>query len=351
MESKISGLYKGFFPVDEEKPSKRTELELRIDVDGDRPLGIISGDLFLTDSDIHEHLNSFRFQVKDTQKFSKNVQITGSKGEFSSSVDTYETIRVSINQNSRQAYVQLINNSTTVNCSCEHKSEYFRSILIEHDFEEEVAFFESYDTNKLISPSRRTQPLSIISAFDEAGIEVKEKRKQKLIPHPKSEKGEDPVWTDSRLYDAMLEHFTKTKDEPQWNLWLLSAHEYVICTVKGIMLIHKGKSRRGCSIFQIATGWQSPEEKRLRLFIYMHELGHCFNLSHPWNKPNTEQDYGFSILSWMNYPWRYRLSEEIYGTEEFWKAFNFQFSDSELMHLRHGFRNAVIFGGNGQPDY
>jgi hypothetical protein len=48
----------------------------------------------------------------------------------------------------------------------------------------------------------------------------------------------------------------------------------------------------------------------------------------------------------MNLPWRYYLSPESYGEEAFWKAFNFQFSDSELVHLRHGFRNDVIFGGN-----
>jgi hypothetical protein len=87
----------------------------------------------------------------------------------------------------------------------------------------------------------------------------------------------------------------------------------------------------------------------MRLFIYIHELGHCFNLRHPWSKskssPSAEAD-GYSTLSWMNYPWLYYLSKETRGSEEFWKAFNFQFTESELVHLRHGFRNDVIFGGN-----
>jgi hypothetical protein len=78
-------------------------------------------------------------------------------------------------------------------------------------------------------------------------------------------------------------------------------------------------------------------------------LGHCFNLRHPWSRsklsPSAEAG-GYSTLSWMNYPWLYYLSEETRGSEEFWKAFNFQFSESELIHLRHGFRNDVIFGGN-----
>jgi hypothetical protein len=34
------------------------------------------------------------------------------------------------------------------------------------------------------------------------------------------------------------------------------------------------------------------------------------------------------------------------GAAAFWAAFPFQFDDLELAHLRHGFRNAVIMGGN-----
>ena len=142
----------------------------------------------------------------------------------------------------------------------------------------------------------------------------------------------------------MLEHFTCAEDEPRCKLWLLSANEYVICTVNGMMLKHKETQRRGCVVFQIATGWQTPEEKRLRLFIYMHELGHCFNLGHPWNRPQKGQDCGYATLSWMNYPWKYRLSNEIYGADDFWKAFNFQFTESELIHLRHAFPKEMMLG-------
>lgn len=147
----------------------------------------------------------------------------------------------------------------------------------------------------------------------------------------------------------MLKHFTFFKDEPQWKLWLLSAKEYVMSNINGIMIDPKGRKRRGCAIFQNSTGWESLEEKRFRLFIYVHELGHCFNLRHSWDKPQTElsSEAGqYATLSWMNLPWRYYISKECRGAETFWKDFNFQFSNSELMHLRHAFRNDIIFGGN-----
>jgi hypothetical protein len=343
MDSKISGLYKEVFRTPEERRDKGTELELRVDVDGERPLNIISGDLFSTLGNNKTYLNSFKFQVKENKEKPDTIILKGTAEEFNPSIDSIKNIKVSINSNSLQASVQFLNSSGTVsNCLCEPRSEYFRTVLLQHDYEKGVEPFESYDTTNLSSPSRRTHQLSIISAFAVAGIEIKENRKQKPIPHPNSVPGEDPVWTDSQLYDAMLEHFTYAEDEPRCKLWLLSGNEYVICTVNGMMLQHKETQRRGCVVFQIATGWQTPEEKRLRLFIYMHELGHCFNLGHPWNRPQKGQDCGYATLSWMNYPWKYHLSDKVYGGDDFWRAFNFRFTDSELTHLRHGFRNDVI---------
>jgi hypothetical protein len=43
----------------------------------------------------------------------------------------------------------------------------------------------------------------------------------------------------------------------------------------------------------------------------------------------------------MNYPWNYPG-----GAAAFWSAFPFQFDGPELTHLRHGFRNNVIMGGD-----
>jgi len=76
----------------------------------------------------------------------------------------------------------------------------------------------------------------------------------------------------------------------------------------------------------------------------VHELGHCFNLLHSWQKslaspPKPDRP---DSLSWMNYPWNYPKG----GPAAFWSSFDFLFDDEELIHLRHGFRNDVIMGGN-----
>jgi hypothetical protein len=147
----------------------------------------------------------------------------------------------------------------------------------------------------------------------------------------------------------MTENLTAINDKNQRKVWLFSANEYVVGDFKGILLNNDGKQQVGCAVFQHATGWQTARERRLRLFIYVHELGHCFNLPHPWSwpKPNrsAENPQSHQTLSWMNYPWVYHSSSELFGEEAFWNAFNFQFSKQELIHLRHGFRNDLICGG------
>jgi hypothetical protein len=355
MNQKISGLYKGVVSNTSENRVKRTELELRVDVDGAHSLNVISGDFYVKSKSTRKYLSSFIFHgVKKIETPTNRILLIGDKGKFSSNSNQFTDIQISISANLHppKAVFQGTNGSRSkLQCLCKHASQYFRTIYLEHDYEEGVMPLEPYETANLPSPSpHQSHPINIIDAFAEAGIEiivVKEKRDS--VPSPKGTPISKAVWTNSELQEAMLKHFTLFKDEPQWKLWLLSAKEYVMSNIYGITIGCKGKKRRGCAVFQNSTGWQSAEEKRFRLFIYVHELGHCFNLHHPWDKPQTElssEADPYATLSWMNLPWRYYSSEESRGGEAFWEAFDFQFSSSELMHLRHGFRNDVIFGGN-----
>jgi len=355
MNQKISGLYKGYFSEASERKTKRTELELRVDIDGKRPLDVISGDFYSKTNRTKNYLSSFIFQeVKKGEIIAKGVQLIGKKGKFSSNSYQFTDITIEINANSNllKAAVKWTNNSGFKSeCLCKYESKYFRKVCLEHDYEKGVAPLESYETTSLPSPlPQRSNPISIIDAFAEAGIDiiiVKEKRDS--VSSPQGTFKDGAVWTESELHEAMAKHFKLLKDKPQWNLWLLSANEYVMSNIYGIMIDRKEKKRRGCAVFQSSTGWQTPEERRFRLFIYIHELGHCFNLYHSWDKPqdnSSAEANRYATLSWMNLPWRYYLSEKSRGAEAFWKAFNFQFSDSELMHLRHAFRDDIIFGGN-----
>ena len=353
MNQKASGLYKEYSSNSSERKTKRTVLELRVDVDGTRPLNVISGD-FYTNSK-RTYLGSFIFQeIKKSETPAKEVRLIGEKGKFSYNSDQFTDIQITIPANSHplKATVKWTNSSGSQSkYLCKYASKYFRKVHLEHDYEEGVVPLEPYETKDLSSPSpQRSHPISIIDAFAEAGIKIiVVKEKKDSVPSPKGTPLDGGVWTDSELHEAMLKHFTLFRGKPQWKLWLLSANEYIMSNIYGIMVSRKENKRRGCAVFQSATGWQSAEEKRFRLFIYVHELGHCFNLHHPWDKPQDDpspEAGRYATLSWMNLPWRYYLSEESCGDEAFWEAFNFQFSNSELMHLRHGFRNDVIFGGN-----
>ncbi len=350
MDKRISGLYKPVFRNTGEGKSKNMEIELRIDVDGTRPMNVISGDSY-SSSGNRRYLGSFIFpEIRKTETTADEILLTGEMGKFSHDLNKFTNLKVAIRTDSDpiEAIVQWTDGSRYVSkCLCERESQYFRRVLLEHDYEKDVVPLEPYFFS---TSSKRSHQISIYSAFAEAGIEIVLVREEKdSVPHPIGIPGESSVWTDDELSEAMANHFITLKDLPQWSLWLLSAGEYVVASVKGIMIGRKEKKRKGCAVFQNATGWQSPEEKRMRLFIYVHELGHCFNLHHPWGGSSPEslgESLGHATLSWMNCPWTYYSSGESCGEEAFWKTFKFQFSDLELTHLRHGFRDDVIFGGS-----
>ena len=354
MNQQISGLYKEITSNTPEKEAKRTEIELRVDVDGKRPLNVISGDIYSNSGDTRNYLGSFVFQnVKKIKTPAKGILLTAEKGSFSKNPELLADIQVEIpfKSHSLKAVFQFRNNQSYQSKHlCRYESKYFRTIRLEHDYEVGVMPLEPYKAKDLSSTSSHLlHPISIVDAFAKAGIEILVvKEKQNSVIPPETIQGSEPVWTNDKLQKTMLKHFKLFSEKPDWSVWLFSANEYVMSNFNGITISCKENKRRGCAVFQTATGWRSTEEKRLRLFIYIHELGHCFNLHHPWNRTRTNhaEISGYATLSWMNLPWRYYLSPESCGEEAFWKAFNFQFSDSELAHLRHGFRNDVIFGGN-----
>jgi hypothetical protein len=345
-KEKVSGLYKGVMTYLEQE----LHVELRVDVDGERPTNIISGDLFDEKTKYH-----FSFQFEDLRVLPTGsaVVITGKGGQFSSNINYFNDIMVTIplGSNSGEAEAKWFTEKQELAKGiCKFQSEFFRTVQVEHDYEEGVTPLQPYYTAVLPSPSQfRSRPLSIVEAYAEAGIKLIEKQKITPIPHPERTTKNGRAWTINMLNAAMTKHYNLLNDKTPWKIWLFSALEYVIEDTHGIMLEGDSKERLGCAVFQYATGWQSYIEQRMRLFIYVHEFGHCFNLPHTWNWPQSKrstkslQDY--QTLSWMNYPWSYH-SSGVCGEKGFWSTFNFQFSQEELIHLRHGFRNDVICGGN-----
>lgn len=326
-------------------------LELRVDVDGHRPLRCVSGDFFRCRGSGESHFGSFRAADLAIAVAPARVRIEGT-GEFTFATAFRRFVltipRRPLDQPPPPADIRWLGaaGARGARYLCEWESRFFRSVELEEDVEAGVDPVLAYDTGALPSggPGRR---LDIVAAFAEAGVEIR----------PAGERGTIATapggsWSNAELHAAMQAHFSHWADIPQWKLWLLHAHQHERGpSLLGVMFDDRGRHRQGCAVFYAGCAGTAAAARREQLFTCIHELGHCFNLHHSFHKermtppePNRPE-----ALSWMNYPWLFPG-----GAVAFWAGFPFQFDAGELLHLRHAAREAVImggqpFGGAGAP--
>lgn len=321
-------------------------VELRVDVDRSRPLRKVSGDFYSTSGGTTNYVGSFIVDAPTIASTAAQITLRGlGRFTFGAGAPVVQVTipRRSIFQPAAPATLQFFTTGGSPGATyiCQFQSAYFRSVFVETDRVSDVVTpdFSSYNTGSLPSggPARN---VSVVSAYGEAGIE--------MIPTA----GSDVIniteagasWSDAELHASMMRHFTLFRDQPQWAVW------QVVCQLHdlgpglyGIMFDQSGSQRQGCAVFHAGIGGTTAEQLRLQLYTYVHELGHCFNLLHSWQKslanpPGVDRP---ASLSYMNYPWRFPG-----GPAAFWNGFPFQFDDGELLHLRHAFRNNVVMGGN-----
>lgn len=324
------------------------QLEARVDVDRKRPMKRVSGDFYQVSGATVLYFGSFVVNSPTVTVTPSTVTIEG-LGTYTWSAGAPK-LRVTIPRTyifapPAPANVQFfrLDNTPGATYVCPFESVYFRTIQYEQDIVSDVVTpaFTSYNTGSLPSggPART---LSVAAAYAEAGIEMQTAGVWNVVPI--SGAGPDSKWTDAEMHAAMETQFSLWKDVPQWKVWLLAAQLHELGPgLYGIMFDQKGKQRQGCAVFHTGIGGTTSDKLRLQLYTYVHELGHCFNLLHSWQKkyavppaPNRPD-----ALSYMNYPWNFP-----HGANAFWNAFPFQFDDLEVVHLRHAFRNNIIMGGN-----
>ncbi|MFB4282200.1 hypothetical protein ACBJ59_43385 [Nonomuraea sp. MTCD27] len=322
----ISGLYEG--------QDGDSRLALRVDVDGARPTGRISGDLFTVAGATTSYAGSFLVDAPAID----GTLIHG-RGRFSFDTSVRD---VSITINDRTGTASVAGRTYQVSFA----SPYFRSVLLEQDSVVGAVPFVSYRTGTLPGPSGSpARELTVGAAYAEAGIELRVSEPG-VIPVDGS--GSDLAWDDAELHHAMTRHFSAFGDAPAWRVWLLVASKHV-GGYRGIMFDYNdARQRQGAAVFHDAIQGTSPQSQRAQLRTYVHELGHAFNLLHSWQKNLARPpqplgpDGGFGDLSWMNYVQNYRPG----GEAGYWAAFPFQFTEPELVHLRHGFYRDVAMGAN-----
>ncbi len=320
------------------------QLELRVDIDGRRPLGRLSGDYYSVSGATTSYFGSWTVDAVTVHTSSSEVVVIGTAR--TTWTTTYTVARVTIPRRTvyQPAAPATIRWSTPSGAKgatyvCAREATAYRTVALEQDCESGVTPFTSYNTGSLASggPART---LSVAGAYGEAGIQMIDTGGANVIKTPAGH-----IWNNASLHNAMVAHFSKYANVPQFKVWLMHAMRHEIGSgLLGIMFDQQGLQRQGCASFYQNISSGSAQHRRLQLYVNVHELGHCFNLFHSFHKsfmdpprPNRP-----GALSWMNYPQNYQPG----GAAAFWAAFPFQFDGLELAHLRHGFRNAVIMGGN-----
>jgi hypothetical protein len=334
------------------------QLELRVDVDGAHNLGKISGDYYSVAGSTTSYFGSWVVQ-------SPALNVTGTHvvvdGIATCSWNTaFTRARLSIPRNvifqpPAAATLTWFNAAGTPGATyaCGWESRALRTVAWEQDSVVGAVPFISYDTGSLPQPAGSTaRTLSVITAYAEAGIEMFAAGTPNVVSDALA--GPDAAWDESELHAAMQANFSLWADVPQWKVYTLVATSFAGGGVRGIMYdASDSHQRQGMAVFYDAIKGTDPATQRAQLRTYVHELGHCFNLLHSWQKnlANPPQPLGpnggLGDLSWMNYPWKYQPPLPAPGGEAaYWAGFPFQFTSNELVHLRHGMRPDVIMGGN-----
>jgi hypothetical protein len=334
----VSGAYSGV--------SGSFELDLRVDADGAHPMHKVSGDFIAISGGTRTYFGSF---IVDSPAITSSPagEVIRGLGRFTFSAGA-PVVQVTIPrrtlfQPAAPATVQFftVSNSPGATYICNYVSGYFRTVTLQTEIVSDVPgpVFSSYNTGSLPSggPARN---LSVVSAYAEAGVQMSPIAGGPVINI--SEAGPDHRWSDAELLASMQHHMTRYGTAPHWDMWQACCLLHELGPgLYGIMFDSRG--RQGCAVFYQGIGGTTATQLRLQLYTHTHELGHCFNLMHSWQK-SLAQPPGVdnpSALSWMNYPWNYPG-----GANAFWNAFPFQFVDEEAVHLRHAFRNNIIPGAN-----
>lgn len=236
------------------------------------------------------------------------------------------------------------------------KSPYFHPVEFEFDTVEGTVSTTSINT--CAHPNRPAtlpcEKLSIRTVFNRAGFEVSTSPDGKV---PLAGAGANATWSNQEMHDAMQVYWSHFANRAQWSMWTLFAGRHDMgAGLGGIMFDDIGPNhRQGTAMFNDSfisnapAGDANPAAwvQRMRFWTAVHEMGHSFNLAHSWQKQHPPA-WGTPWIplaneneerSFMNYP--YRVSG---GQTAFFADFEYRFSDSELLFMRHAPARFVQMG-------
>jgi hypothetical protein len=239
------------------------------------------------------------------------------------------------------------------NSTLTYRSSHFRPLNLEFDWERGEATTLSYDTGS--HPNRPAslpiETLTLQQVFERAGFGVSTTAGGAV---PRRGAGADNLWSDQEMHDAMQDYWSHFSPQAAWAIWVFfaSLHEPLDGPPEdlgGIMFDTIGSiQRQGTAVFTDSfisvppPGDPNPTAavKRMLFWTTCHEMGHCFNLSHSWDKtagrtwmPLRDEP---EVRGFMNYPFVVRG-----GERAFFRTFKYRFSAQELQFMRHAPRRFV----------
>ena len=253
----------------------------------------------------------------------------------------------------KKAVVTFIYGSTAHKRQYRFKSRYFHPQSFEYDFAEGTIPITNIDTQiHPTHPSNLVQEtISIETVYRRAGFDVRTNAGAAI---PLSMAGANKIWNDNELHDAMQIYWSSFRDAPQWAVWVIFAAEHESGSgLAGIMFDDIGPNHRqgtaiflDSSLFDADSGIVQPGdwEERYKFWCACHEVGHCFNLAHSWQKdyPSFGSSWiplsnNTSSTSFMNYPFYYPYGpNSAYNSEtDYFNSFEYRFDDEELLFMRH----------------
>lgn len=330
--------------------------ELRLDVDGRYPQFVASGTLYrglstrvhwianLTSTGTNRWSGSIWYKDGDATALPHtNVELQATRGRFPSQ----RSVRVSFSGGGAPARSRIYR----------FKSSYFHTVEFEYDTVQGTTKVTEIGTCD--HPNRPAslpcETLSIESVFKRTRFDVTRSGGDGTIPI--SGTGANATWSDMEMHDAMQVFWSRFDGKAQWSMWVLFAALHDQGNgLGGIMFDDIGPNhRQGTAVFNDSfisnapVGDSNPAAwiDRMRFWTVCHEMGHSFNLAHSWQKdhppswgtPWIPLSNENEVRSFMNYPFR------VFGGQSaFFADFEYRFSDSELLFMRHAPARFVQMG-------
>ncbi len=326
--------------------------ELRLDVDGRYPQKTASGSVtrfFKTRVEWIANLTS-----AGTNKWAGNIWYKdGNIASFPYTNIQIKVIRSWFASQRRAVVTFSGGGASTRTLTFDYKSPYFRKVELEYDRvtdSDPVARINTCDHPNR-PPTLPCEDLTIETVFRRAGFQVSKSGNDGDIPLAIA--GPGGTWSDMEMHDAMQVYWSRFANRAQWSLWTLFAGQHDMGHgLGGIMFDDIGPNhRQGTAIFTNSfiadppPGETHKDEwvKRMKFWTAVHEMGHAFNLAHSWQKalgtPWIPLSNESEARSFMNYP--YNVTG---GQSAFFADFEYRFSDSELLFMRHAPERFVQMG-------